>query len=334
MLHWHGPIFAIRELLYETGTLVHACCRFTVPASVLEPSVISAFFALCNEHGSVVKVVDAGKLLVLASEAAAEVRDLFSKTTAQVQQLLADSSLASSAATSRQLPPSGVLQHSLSSLLARIGGRWQNRTCQATASRASAVSTSSSGDLQQTTPGTPAAAAYIARGELQQLQVVQAPEAAALYAYEHFFVPFMRQWLLVFSGSDEQPALHNSPGLCGPSTSGSVKAQIMPLLGLLLENEMWACSLEVLARYPAIAAHVQQAGIKPPEDDDAGSSMLLQQLCRLLRPVPTLHEGTASFQVPQQHAAPQPLSLSYQQPTQGAWHHQQHAQLPANAAAV
>jgi len=315
------------------STPLHACCRFTVPASVLEPSVITAFFVLCNKHGSVIKVVDAGKLLVLASEAAAEVRDLFSKTTAQVQQLLAGSSLASSTATSPQLPPSGVLQHTLSSLLERIGGRWQNRTCQATASRTSAAGTSSSGDLQHTAPCTTAAAAHTTAVELQQPQAVQPPEAAALYAYEHFFVPFMRQWLLVFSACDEQPALHNSSGLCGPSASGSVEAQTMPLLGLLLENEMWACSLEILARYPAMAAHVQRAGIKPPEDD-ACSSMLLQQLCRVLRPAPTLHEGAASFQLPQQQAPPQQLSLSYQQPTQGAWHHQQHVQLPADAAAV
>lgn len=264
------------------------CCRFTVPADLLEPSVITAYLAVCNEHGSVVRVVDSGKLLILAANEAAEVQRLFKQTTKQVQQLVCSSACSPADAqqsSNAEAKSHAGLQGALSGLFTRFGARKHNPE------RGSG--NSSSGNTVEPGPST-----------ARQAQV---PDAATLYSFEHFFVPMLRQWSIVFAHSDGEVLTLSSAIVPEVLPSGAAaQSQIMQLLNLLVEHEMWACALLLLGRHPALADQVQRAGLRQ-EDDEGASPMLLAQMRRGVQVAAPalLHQ--------QQQLQQQPLTLCQQQ---------------------
>lgn len=270
-----------------------------MPADLLEPSVVSAHLAVCDQHGSVVKVVDRGKLLVLEAVAAAEVQSLFHKTAKQVQQLVCSTSIPAPVPAAASASSASSMQHRrtlFNGLLTRFGGKRHGPSGGVGADGAG--SSSASQQPQQPQQG------------------IKPPDAATLYAYEHFFVPLVCQW--------EVALTHGDAG-ASSSRSGPVGLEpadeILQLFSLLLEHELWACCLELLGRYPVLAAQArrpaqkQEDGAQEHAPDPGLSSWL-----RGLQPAPASTRSTGappSAQLPREAPQPRPaLAVERQQQQQ------------------
>jgi hypothetical protein len=126
-----------------------------------------------------------------------------------------------------------------------------------------------------------------------QQQAITPPDAATLYAYEHFFVPMLRQWEVALTHGDAD-ASSSSSSRSGPLLQEPAD-DISELFSLLLEHELWACCLELLGRYPVLAAQARRPG-QEQHDDSAQEEAPDLEWLRGLQPAAasTLSAGASS----------------------------------------
>jgi hypothetical protein len=256
------------------------------------PALITAFLATCTEQGEVVKVVDSGKLLMLPADAAAEMQAFFKHSSQQIQHLLSPSieqAAAASPVKQLQTRTTKVFQSAMSYLLTKVIPKQRSRSQpSSTSSRAGGMVGNRMQAGTRSADGTSQASSSSSNVQRQQQQqqqqqpaqptdAVAAPvDPAVLYAYEHCLVPVMKQWGALFA-SDDMAAVPGS-GLqlnLLPQAPAALHA-VTSLLNLLVENELWACSLLVLGRFPALARHVRRSGLTPA--GDATGQLLINQL--------------------------------------------------------
>jgi hypothetical protein len=125
-------------------------------------------------------------------------------------------------------------------------------------------------------------------------------------------VPLLHQWGLVFADSDADVlAMHAGMPEVMP-TAAAAQDQIMQLLSFLLEHELWSCSLLVLGKHPALAAHAQRVGLRQ-DDDEACCSTVLDQMRRGLQPARRLSNSSTLQQMQQMPHPMQQAAMQQQQ---------------------
>jgi hypothetical protein len=102
------------------------------------------------------------------------------------------------------------------------------------------------------------------------------PDAASLYAYEHFLMPFMRHWATVMYHDSTSALQANS----SHSTTAAATSLAVRLLHFLLDNEMWACAVLLLGKFPDVTERVLQSGLELPGGCTSGKVMLLSASAR------------------------------------------------------
>ncbi|KAF8070962.1 acyl-lipid (7-3)-desaturase [Scenedesmus sp. PABB004] len=244
--------------------------RTRVPGSVLAtPGVLTAYVALCAPDGSVTDVVDTGQALVLPPDAAAEVRAMFERATADVRRALrgggggAPPSAAEAAEVPAQAPlggGAGAPEFPLS------------RACQGLVQRSCGGGCGGGG--------------------------APAPDAATMYAYEHFLLPLVRHWAAVL-----QPGGARGGGVPAALSAAQADGLAVKLLRFLLDSDMWASAVLLLDRCPAAASHALAMGLEVP--GDAADPAALERLRGAL-PRRELPRGGGGAAAPWQALPPPP----------------------------
>jgi hypothetical protein len=234
--------------------------------------VLAAYDATCRPDGCVDDIVDSGQALLLPSEAAAEVRGLFSRMVTHVQRFLEDGTALpqlSPLPPQQQQQQQQQQQEQQQQPRRRLWRPWQADQLRARLARgfADLVHRSSTQHAAPFTyTGQAAAATEQDAPVLPAQHAVHlsqgAPSAAALYAYEHLLLPFLRHWATLL-------LQRSAP----PPDSGTLAVR---LLRYLLDNELWACAVLLLEVFPDISAHALAAGLQLPTD--LNDLLMLQRL--------------------------------------------------------
>jgi hypothetical protein len=228
------------------------------------PGVLTVFVVLCDADGRISDIVDSGKILVLPKDAAEEVSTLFAKIKEDMWQHLPSTSSSQPAPVQQQqqsgsqLAVHPLLQRTWQMLTGRPSGADSTHDAQAAVPASSsaqpAAGRPSSGSYADATSGTTAAATAV------EGSTATAPDAAALYAYEHFLVPFVRHWEAVLL----QRAAAQPVGPSNAAASATADALAVRLLHFMLDNELWTAAVLLLDQAPAAAEYAVQSGLGLP----------------------------------------------------------------------
>jgi hypothetical protein len=279
-----------------------------VPATALRHGIASVYVVGLDACDTPQRLIDSGRLLVLSGDASQEVISLFQRLAGQIerffrpahnsspdeqQQLAARRKPTTSCGCvppveqqeegehqqqegEHQQEARGVLQRALSSLQASKRRRRRSRRDSSTAANLEAPVAATAGaasTVDGSSTGGSSSRDTSRRGGASSSGMpsgTPVPDAAMLYAYEHFFLRFLRQWAAVNQTAGIQElALQTA---CATDTlalleASSPAAQAMQLLSFLLDNDMWACCVLLLEKYPALADRVQRSGLPSAPTD-------------------------------------------------------------------
>jgi hypothetical protein len=214
---------------------------------------------LCDDEGSISDIVDSGKILVLPKDAAEEVRTLFAKIKQDMQQHLPSAGRSQPAPVQQQqhvglqLAVLPLLQRTWHSLTGRPWGASTSQgNAQAAVPASSSAQPATAGPSNVSSADSAADAAVALGGS-----TACAPDAAALYAYEHFLVPFVRHWEAVLLPR----AAAQQVGPSNAAASATADALAVRLLHFMLDNELWTAAVLLLDQVPAVADYASQCGM-------------------------------------------------------------------------
>jgi hypothetical protein len=226
------------------------------------PGVLTVYVVLCDDEGSISDIVDSGKILVLPKDAAEEVRTFFAKIKQDMQQHLPSAGRSQPAPVQQQqqvglqLAVLPLLQRTWHSLTGRT---WGSNSSQGNAPAAVPASSSAQPAAAGPSSGSSANASADAESAAAAAPGISAsaPDAAALYAYEHFLVPFVRHWEAVLLPRAAAPQV----GPSNAAASATADALAVRLLHFMLDNELWTAAVLLLDQVPAVADYALQSGM-------------------------------------------------------------------------
>eukprot|EP00775_Hariotina_reticulata_P013070 gene13070-13197_t len=255
----------IYEANFRLASSQRPVLSFQVPGHILETGIITAYLVLCaGENGSISDIVDSGRVLVFPSEASREVKAVFQSFVSNAERFLIRGRASQAAAGSRNpeqpfadrqpLPPQ----------------QWQSMT----SGLLSAPTSEQHQAMQQLSRSGPAVLCFLEDPARRQAAGAGSshrtgrvadpnpplPDAASLYAYEHFLMPFVRHWATVMYYDSTSALQANS----SQSTAATATSLAVRLLHFLLDNEMWVCAVLLLGKFPEVAEHVLQCGLELP----------------------------------------------------------------------
>uniref|UniRef100_A0A383VHQ3 Uncharacterized protein n=1 Tax=Tetradesmus obliquus TaxID=3088 RepID=A0A383VHQ3_TETOB len=229
--------------------------KIAIPPQVLgSTGVLTVYVVLCDAAGPISDIVDSGKVLVLSRHAAAEVTALFARIRQDVQQCLPSAGITQPAPVQQQEQQQQPEQpqRSESAILSKLQHTWRFLL-----GKPSSNGRSRAGNAQAAAPAQPAAASAQTSSSSAGI-----PDAAALHAYEHFLVPFVRHWeALLLHGVAAHQVDSCSSAAAATATADALAAR---LLHFMLDNELWSSAVLLLDQVPAVASYALQAGLQPP----------------------------------------------------------------------
>lgn len=201
-----------------------------------------AYLVLLDDHAQVAHLVDTGQLLVLPTECAAEVQEVFQNCVQHTHQFFLN--------CAARVPDTDPILMRCTSF-------------RQLASKASASSsTQAEGHSTHGSHVMPTCTCSL----LEQI-----PNPGSLYVYEHYLQPFVQHWAVVL----KQDVDDGAP--CSNLASATMQSKVgLKLLYFLLDNSMWSTAVLLLSSFPQITAEVASTGISISAL--AGNPADLQQL--------------------------------------------------------